>query len=390
MNGKLPRVAVVYRLDHPGGTQSVALALIRGLNRHGITPDILWDVPPSQGMLEKNGCHSGYYPIKFRVSTRLIDRMVTSLRYLAWIFNTYDGSRLAGRYDFFYVFHNCFLLPEMVHHLRYLNGPPLLPQLWTVPKGLRGWPVRFFSWLYHTVLYRWLPAYEYHTESPSVINSCYTAGLFEEAHAVRLPVVYPPIQIDGRTFRMDDLVQRDSLTFFSRIVDYKRPDLVLELAARNPAYRCVIMGGVPDHRISFFESLQVRAAALNIKNVEFLANPGNDRVRAELQRTRFYIFPAANEHFGMTTVEAIASGAIPFVHDSGGQREIVPVDDLRFGYTDYFEKFSDLASFPDSKLNQIRALLTTHIRQFSEQVSVDKLLAYIPELEATEAERVLL
>lgn len=389
MKTNLPRVAIVYRLDHPGGTQSVALALIRGLNRLGIIPDIVWDVPPSAVLLEKAGCRSGFCPIKFRVATPRIDRMVTSLRYLAWIFNTYDGSRLAGSYDFFYVFHNCFLLPGGVNHLRYLNGPPLLPQLWTVPSGPRGWPVRFFAWLYHAVLYRWLPAYEYHTESPSVINSQYTASLFEEAHDVRLPVVYPPIQIDGRSFNINDITQRDTLAFFSRIVDYKRPDLVLELAARHPTYRCVIMGGVPDHRMPFFESLKARAAALNLTNVEFLANPSHDRVRAELQRTRFYVFPAANEHFGMTTVEAIALGAIPFVHDSGGQREIVPFEEFRFEYGDFFEKFSRLDNHSDAELNESRVKLAAHIQQFSEKVSVNKLLAYIPGIQEAAAQPVI-
>jgi glycogen synthase len=37
-----------------------------------------------------------------------------------------------------------------------------------------------------------------------------------------------------------------------------------------------------------------------------------------------------NEPFGISTVEAIAAGCVPIVHNSGGQREIVPFDDLRF------------------------------------------------------------
>ena len=41
------RVGIVYRMDHPGGVQSVALALIRGLNQAGIKPDIIWDLPPN-------------------------------------------------------------------------------------------------------------------------------------------------------------------------------------------------------------------------------------------------------------------------------------------------------------------------------------------------------
>ncbi len=378
MPSKPPTVAVVYRLDHPGGTQSVCLALIRGLNRQGITPDILWDLPPSPSLLQKANCQAAYQPLKYPISTRLTDKMPASLRYLAWIINTYDGSRLAKRYDFYYIFHNGFVPPAGAAHLRYLNGPPLLPQLWIIPPGPRGWPVRFFGWLYHTLLYRWLPAYEYHTESPSVVNSHNIAGLFEEAHGVRLPVVYPPVNLDGRSFDPADFSQRDTLTFFSRIVDYKRPDLVIDLAARNPSQRCVIMGGVPPHRMPFFESLQTLARELGLENTIFLANPSDERVRAELARTRFYVFPAANEHFGITTVEAAASGAIPFVHNSGGQREIVPIECLRFDYDNFYQKFTDLAKKSDFELNAMRLKLARHVHQFSEEYAVAQMLDYLP------------
>ena len=378
MNPKFPEVAILYRLDHPGGTQSVCFALIRGLNRLGIRPDVLWDLPPDPVLLEKNKCQAGYYPLHFPISTPTIDRLPASLRYLAWIFDTYDGSSLASRYDFFYLFHNPFLLPESVPHLRYLNGPPLLPQLWKPPSGLRGWPVHFFGWFYHAFLRRRFPAYEYHQDSPTVINSQYTADLFAQAHGVRLPVVYPPIQFTGRDYSLDDIHRRDSLTFFSRIVDYKRPDILLDLAACYPTYRAVIMGGVPDHRRPFFESLKRQAAERKLNNVLFLANPSQERVMAELRRTRFYIFPAENEHFGMTTVEAAASGAIPFVHDSGGQRYIVPFPELRFDYSNFDQKFANLAAKSAGELNDLRTNLAAHIQQYSEESTVGKLLAYLP------------
>lgn len=43
-------------------------------------------------------------------------------------------------------------------------------------------------------------------------------------------------------------------------------------------------------------------------------------------------YPAKQEHFGITTVEAMSAGAVPVVHDSGGQQEIVThgVDGLRW------------------------------------------------------------
>ena len=371
------KVAIIYRMDHPGGVQSVVTALIRGLNQQGIIPDILWDLPPNRELLEAANCKTGFQKLRFHISTRRIDKLPSSLRYVAWIFNCTDLEKIEQSYDFYFLFHNSFLVSTGMQHLRYLNGPPLIPQLWVIPKGLRGLPVRFFGWSYRNFLRFKYPVYEFHRDSPYVINSQYTSDLFEQTHGVRLPVVYPPIQMVRCDYAANDLPQRNTITFFSRIVDYKRPEMVLELAKRYPQQRCVIMGGVPSHRIPFFESLKLKAKEAELEHVFFYANPSDVVVREELSRTRFYIFPAKNEHFGMTTVEAVACGAIPFVHDSGGQREIVHIDKLRFTDADYFEKFAWLFNQPLETLNQIRSGLAQHILQFSEEKSVEKLLAYL-------------
>lgn len=372
-----PKVAIVYRMDHPGGVQSVALAVIRGLNRQGIEPVIVWDVPPSETLLKKANCRAAFQPIRFAISTPFVDKLPATLRYLAQILNCFDGNRLAAQFDFFYIFWNGFLVKGDIPHLRYLSGSPLLPQLVKIPVGWRGYPIRLLRWLYAIILKKFAPVYEFHADNRYVINSQFTADLFFAAHAVRLPVVYPPIDFSGRHYDPEDLEKRDSLTFFSRIVDYKRPDLMLKLAARVPEMRCVVMGGVPVHRLPFVESLKRQAQNEGLKNICFLLNPDRAEVQAELARTRYFFFPAVNEHFGMTTVEAIASGALPFVHNSGGQREIVPFEELRFDDDHLLARFEQLLAWNTDIQNNYRRQLLNHIQQFSEERSVDTLLSYL-------------
>jgi glycosyltransferase involved in cell wall biosynthesis len=200
--------------------------------------------------------------------------------------------------------------------------------------------------------------------------------LFREAHGVSLPVVYPPIDLRARDFETEDLKHRDTILFFSRIIDYKRPEMIFELAGRFRQYRCAIMGGVTSNRRAYLASLRKRAQAANLE-VQFLDNPSNRTVRDELARARFYVFPAVNEHFGMTTPEAIASGAIPFVHDSGGQQEIVPDARLRFVDSEFVGKFRTLACMPVDALSAIRDALARHIRQYSSEAFVSKLVRYL-------------
>jgi glycosyltransferase involved in cell wall biosynthesis len=369
------RVAVVYMLTHPGGVQSCALALIRGLNERGIVPDVLWDQPPSQPLLEEANARAGYGRLPFPIPSRFIVRLPMTLRYLAWIANVVSGEAWRDKYDCFYSFYNGFLTPEGVPHVYYLSGPPLLPQLQLPKSGVRGLPFRCARATYvKSLRIRW-PAYDYHRSRNYVINSRYTADLFYEAHGVRLPVVYPAINLSGRDFDPGDLPRRDTLLFFSRIVDYKRPEMVLDLARQFPGFRCVIMGGVTPNRQTYFNSLRRRGG-----NAVFIPNPSDAQVREELGRARFYVFPAVNEHFGMTTPEAMASGAIPFVHNSGGQREIVPDERLRFDDPELLAKFGRLSSLSHAELNMLRAELKEHVRQYSAETYVSRLQAAVANL----------
>jgi glycosyltransferase involved in cell wall biosynthesis len=89
------------------------------------------------------------------------------------------------------------------------------------------------------------------------------------------------------------------------------------------------------------------------------------------------VFPAINEHFGMTTPEAIALGAVPFVHDSGGQREIVNNPKFRFVDSEFMEKFDTIFNLNLDELDVARMSLAKHVHTFSEEVFVSRMLERI-------------
>lgn len=375
------QVGIVCRLDNPGGVQSVAVSLIHGLNRQGIVPTVLWDVPPDKTVLAEKNAKATFERIPFLVNSQFLDRLPISLRYFLRIANCYSNTHLSTKFDFLYIFYNGFLVTDHTPHIRYLSGPPLLPQLDMVSPGLRGLPYRLFRWIYQHAARKVSPIYEFHAASNYVINSNYTKTLFHEAHGISLPVVYPPIDIKDRSFTHEDLDSRDSITFFSRFVDYKRPERVLDLAARYPDQRFVLMGGVRQKQRPYFNHLVEQAKKQQLKNVVFIENPSDERVAQELKRSRFFVFPTINEHFGIVTVEAIASGVIPYVHDSGGQKEIVNDPRLRFTDAEFFNKFEQLYHLSPANLNQIREQLHQHIQQFSEDSFIEKMLAYLEQPE---------
>lgn len=380
------RVAVVARLSQPGGVQSVVLSLIKGLNERGIIPDIVWDSPPNREMLEEKGVQAGYMPVRFTLPSSFVEQAPITLKYTFRIANLFTSSQVPRAYNFYYIFYNGFLVDDGTPHVRYLSGPPLLPQLDAVSPGLRGLPYRAIRALYRRYLKNRFPVYEYHRDSPYVINAQYTADLFEEAHGVRLPVINPPIDLSGRSFSDHDIHRRDTITYFSRFIDYKRPEMVLSLAERFPGQRVLLMGGVKPENRAYYQQLRDLARQKKLANAVFLDNPNDQRVKEELSRTRFYVFPGVNEHFGMATAEAIGSGAVPYVHDSGGQREIVPDPDLRFTDDEFIEKFARLVALSSEELNDIRKRLAAHVQQFSEAVFIEKMLAFMSRSQESEFE----
>ena len=46
------------------------------------------------------------------------------------------------------------------------------------------------------------------------------------------------------------------------------------------------------------------------------------------------VVPSRNEPFGITTIQGLAQGCLPMVHNSGGQKEIIPHADQRFDDAD--------------------------------------------------------
>jgi glycosyltransferase involved in cell wall biosynthesis len=372
-----PRVGVVYRLDQPGGVQSVVLSLIKGLNNRGIIPDVIWDTAPDQDLLEEKGVQAGFCPVNLPAPSFVMEMAPISARYILQAANVFTSQSIGKKYDFYYIFFNGFLVNDDTPHVRYLSGPPLLPQLEAVSPGLRGVPFRILRWMYHRLLRDKYPAYEYHRDSNYVINSEYTAGLFEQAHGVRLPVIPPPIDLSRYRFRDDDISTRETITYFSRFVDYKRPEMLLRLAEQYPQLRFVLMGGVKGEAREYYNKLVSQAAGL--ENVTLIDNPDTAEVSQELARTRFYVFPGVNEHFGMTTAEAISAGAVPYVHDSGGQREIVIDPRLRFTDEQFMQGFNALLQLSENELNEIRHVLSSHIQQYAEENFINRMLYFLDE-----------
>jgi glycosyltransferase involved in cell wall biosynthesis len=141
-------------------------------------------------------------------------------------------------------------------------------------------------------------------------NSQYVAQRIERIYGRKAEVIYPPVEVD----RFEAGRQRESYYLtVSRLVPYKRVELIVEAFAHMPDKKLVVVGDGPKRG-----RITEKACA----NVEILGAVSDEEVCHLMQRAKGFIF-AAEEDFGIVAVEAQAAGAPVIAFGKGGALETV-------------------------------------------------------------------
>ena len=124
---------------------------------------------------------------------------------------------------------------------------------------------------------------------------------------------------------------RDPFLFaaIGRLVPNKRFDEIIHIVSllrrRGLPARLHVMGRGGG---GFARRLRRRARRLPFVTITMDATP--PQLAELLHRAAFGIHACRHEHFGIAVAEMIKAGCLPFVHDGGGVRELVPDRELRF------------------------------------------------------------
>jgi glycosyltransferase involved in cell wall biosynthesis len=141
-------------------------------------------------------------------------------------------------------------------------------------------------------------------------NSDFVARRIEKFYRRRSTTLYPPVDVDS--FALETQKEDYYLTV-SRMVPYKRIDLIAEAFTAMPDKRLIIVGEGPD-----FEKIQAKAGP----NVKLVGHQAFDRLVEYMRHARAFVF-AAEEDFGIVPVEAQACGTPVIAYGRGGVTESV-------------------------------------------------------------------
>lgn len=168
-----------------------------------------------------------------------------------------------------------------------------------------------------------------------VCNSFFTKKVIDREYGIRSDVWYPPVSIDdiapGNKKNYILAVSR-----FEKSMTEKRHDILIEtfkemINKEQKGWKLILCGGCTVGNDSYLSSLKEMAKGFDI---EFKVNLSFSELKKTYAEAKIFWhaagygvdeekFPEKTEHFGMTTVEAMAAGCVPVVLGKGGQKEIV-------------------------------------------------------------------
>lgn len=229
-----------------------------------------------------------------------------------------------------------------------------------------------------------------------ICNSNFTASFIKSYLHYPTTVLYPPVDIQkfiGQKTAKSNFIL--SVGRFDNLLNAKKQDILIKAFKKlhhsplTSDWKLVLAGGSlsnPQNN-SYLKQLQLLA-----KNypVEFVVNPNFTDLRQLYLQSKIYWHaagygvdenknPQNTEHFGMSTVEAMASSSIPVVVAVGGLKEIIVDGQNGFLWRqpeELVHKTLGLISSPE-KIKNISHLAVKSSYQFSKENFQKKFLSLI-------------
>jgi glycosyltransferase involved in cell wall biosynthesis len=123
-------------------------------------------------------------------------------------------------------------------------------------------------------------------------------------------VIYPPVDTDFYTVEDN---KEDYYLAASRLVNYKKIDVIVEAFTKMPDKKLVVIGDGPDMN---------KIKKIATKNIELLGHQSNEDLKKHYQKAKAFLF-APLEDFGIMPVEAQACGTPIIAFGKGASLETV-------------------------------------------------------------------
>ncbi len=172
-------------------------------------------------------------------------------------------------------------------------------------RGLKGWLVK--------ICLHYIRNWDVRTSNGVdhfIANSRFISRRVWKVYRRQSKVIHPPVDIETFTPHTE---KKDYYLTISRMVPYKKMDLIVSAFSEMPQKQLIVIGDGPDR-----EKLEKLAS----NNISFLGYQPIEILKDHLQHAKAFVF-AAKEDFGILPVEAQACGTPVIAYGKGGVLETV-------------------------------------------------------------------
>ena len=363
---------ITNTISKPGGAEYVTIAMYDSLRKlknvhvfilgreDHIDADALakWVAPDLAYDISKHYIHMHRFPLN-----TLLD-----LREYNLVVNTRSNEVLA---------------PAHIHYLHWIFSPYGVkdPEALTYYRNAYGISDQYLKYLIRHVLH----LTQIKVSRLVLANSRYVANLLKDL-GVSARVLYPPVR-SREIIQNTSYIRRNNrekiIVTITRIAPGKQLETIPLIASKVKDAKFILAGSLNDK--DYYMKLLRLKKVFNADNFTIIPNIDTADLHTLLGKALIYLHTAKHEQFGIAVVEAMAAGAIPIVHKSGGPwHDILEERDGLYGYSystveEAIEKIRDIISNPYrhvevSERARLRALV------FDEQIFKAKFREIIKSL----------
>ena len=161
-------------------------------------------------------------------------------------------------------------------------------------------------------------------------NSGYTRKAISNAFNIDAKILYPPVDVETfQEIALKSNQREDMVLVVSRIAPDKQIENAIEVArimrGRGIGKIMTIAGNLHYYDLQYYQQMKNMIADYDLSDyVSLQTNISFSRLIQLMQLAKVYFHPRIDEHFGISIVEAMASGLVPVVSNIGGHTEFVP------------------------------------------------------------------
>lgn len=176
-------------------------------------------------------------------------------------------------------------------------------------------------------------------------------------------VIHPPVRCN--LFNISE-VDEEYFLIVSRLQEYKRIDLAIE-AFNELGLPLIIIGDGPERK---------KLEGMANENIKFLGRESDQVIKEHYSKCRAFIFPG-EEDFGITPLEAMASGRPVIAYAKGGALETVVENKTGVFFSEQkMESLLDaIKKFDTMNFDKIK--IREHAKKFDEEIFKEKIKIFI-------------